>query len=141
MADEMRDRVAASIQRVDAILISTDTGRLLVRWLGQLAEIARQRNGCPPMGLAEVRRTLAEAIAADSRWRDSHAIPAAELLALGDEQVLGVEETARMLQLKPDTVRLMCREGTLEAKKKSGRWFPTADAVHDELCRRAERSA
>lgn len=140
-SDEIRERMAAAIQRVDDIRVGADAARLTIHFLGEFAEERRQRNGCPPLGLIELQQAYAEALASDSRSRDSEEISAAGALALGDELVVNAEEAARMLRLKPDTVRLMCRKGTLAAKKESGRWFPTTAAVHAECRRRAERSA
>lgn len=142
-SDSMRAKVGAAVQRVDGIQISVEVGRLLVHWLGQFADIVTQRNGCAPVGLVEVQHVLAEAVAGhgDSRSRESEGLVAPELLALSEEPVVGVEEAARMLGLKPDSVRLMCRQGTMSAKKVAGRWFPTTTAVQEQLRRRAERSA
>jgi len=143
MDGDVRSRIGAAVQRVDAVLVSADVGRVLVHWLGQLAEVTVQRNGCAPAGLVEVQGALAEAVAAvgDSRVREPCDVLASEVLALGQEPVVNVGDAARMLDLKPDTVRLMCRRGKLGAKKVAGRWFPAVAAVQNQLRRRVERSA
>jgi hypothetical protein len=137
----MRANIAAAVQRVDVIQVSVDAGHLLVHWLGQLADIGRQRNGCAPIGLVEVQHAIAEAVAAgcDSRRRESEGLVAPEVLALNEEPVMNLKDAAWMLELKPDSVRLMCRQGTLKAKKVGHSWFPTVTAVHQEVGRRAER--
>jgi len=139
----MRSKISAAVQRVDAVQLSADVGRLVVHWLGQLAETAVQRNGCAPDGLVEVQHAIAEAIATggDSRRRESEPAVSPELLALAQEPVIELEDAAQMLVLKPDTVRGMCRDEILAAKKVGGRWFPLAAAVQQELRRRAGRSA
>ncbi|WP_343709728.1 helix-turn-helix domain-containing protein [Mycobacterium sp.] len=123
--------LAAAVQRVEGIVVNADVARLLVHWLGQLADVAVQRNGCAPAGLVEVQRALAEAAvtAGDSRERESEAVPASEVLALMDEPVVSVDQAAEMLHLKPDSVRYLCRQGRLPAKRVAGRWFLSLTAV------------
>jgi hypothetical protein len=125
------------------VQLSVRASRMVVHFLGELAEITRQRNGCAPIGLVELQHSIAEAAAAigDSRRRDSEALPAPEVLALAQEPTISVKEAARMLKLQPDSVRLMCRRRTLDAEHVEGRWFPRLAAVQEMLRRRAERSA
>jgi hypothetical protein len=144
MNSDMRAKIEAAVHRVDVVQLSPDVARLVVFWLGQYAEISQARYGCAPEGLIEAQHAIAEVVTAtggDSRRREETAASSADLLALAQEPVLDVKDAAHMLDLKPDTIRLMCRQGTLGAKKVAGRWFPMAGAVQQELHQRAERSA
>jgi hypothetical protein len=84
VGDEMRSKISSAVQRVDAIWVSIDVGRLLVHWLGQFADVTAQRNGCALAGLVEVQYALAEAVAAngDSRRREHEAVAPLGLLGM-----------------------------------------------------------
>lgn len=141
--DSMQAKILAAVQRVDGVMISPAVAKVLVHWLGRYAELAVQRYGAVPDGLALVQSVLAEAVAGggDSRQRDSEPIGAPGLLALAEEPVMSLEAAAVKMGLKPDTARLKCRNGTLSAKKVGRSWFPTVAAVQEELHRRSERGA
>ncbi|OBJ43109.1 hypothetical protein A5621_00855 [Mycobacterium colombiense] len=132
--------MAGAVQRLDVVAMNADLARLVVFWLGRYAELAAQRNGCVPEGLVEAQHALAEAAVGvgDSRQREYEASMAAGVLAFGEDTVMNAEAAAQMLRLKPDTVRLMCRKGSLAAKKVAGRWFPDVVAVEEMARERAD---
>jgi Helix-turn-helix domain len=119
LTGDAREKISAAVQRVDAIQISPDLARVLVHWLGRLAEVLARQNSCAPEALVAVQHALAEAYAAgsgDSRHASRESIGAYDLLALGHDFV-DTEAAADMLGLKADTVRWHCRNGNLESQK------------------------
>lgn len=141
-ADEVRARMAAAIQRVDVdgILITTDVARLLVRWLGRLTEITRQRNGCPPLGLVELQGALTDECAADSRRREQDGLGARELVAFDHEQqYVWPPEAAAELGVSADTVRWHFRKGNLDGRKFGRQLMVTAASVEALKTRLSEQ--
>jgi Helix-turn-helix domain len=141
--DSMQAKISAAVTKVDGVMITPDVARLLVYWLGQLAEVARQRNGWPPRGLVEVQTALAEGVAAaGSRGRESEGLVAAAVLRSGEEEPLvGVEDAAKVLGIRPDTVRWHCRRGNLETHEVGGHRLITAASLERLRAERSERTA
>lgn len=113
-SSDLRERISAAIQRVDSVQISADVGRLLVHWLGQHAEWAKQRYGCAPDGIEDVQYALAEAVAGgvDSHRASIEAIPAPLV-----SDLVEVRHAAAVLGVKPTTVRWHYRSGNLSGRK------------------------
>lgn len=138
-ADEMRERIAASVRLPIGPEISWDLLRATVHWLSIYRELTVQRYGCPPDGLVVAIGVYAEAIAGgDSRRRETNRDAAPEVLALGRATVIDLEEAAEMLKVKPDSVRDLCRRGVLAAEKRRNRWFPLKAAVMERVAMREE---
>ncbi|MEY8015256.1 helix-turn-helix domain-containing protein [Mycobacterium servetii] len=138
-ADE-RTRIAASVQRIDSVALSLDAARLVVHWLGQLAEITRQRNGCPPEGLVEFQHAIAEELVADSRRREQGGSRPHELVGFEHEQrYMEPAEAATALGVSADTVRWHCRKGNLDGRKFGRQVMVTAASVEALKARRSEQ--
>ena len=137
-ADE-RTRIAASVQRIDSVVISVDAARLVVHWLGQLAEITRQRNGCPPEGLVEFQHAIAEELVADSRRREQDGLGEPEAVAFEHEQCMGTAEAAAELGVSADTARWHCRKGNLDGRKFGRQLMVTAASVEALKTRLSEQ--
>jgi hypothetical protein len=93
-ASDFREAISAAVRRVDVVQINPSVARRLVEWLGELAEIRRRTNGCPPIGLVEVQQALAEAVAGggDSRQREPEGLAAAEILGLNRDTEITTAE-------------------------------------------------
>ncbi len=115
--------------------LSWDLIRANIHWLGNYRDMTIQRYGCPPDGLIEALAVLAEAYAAgsDSRPRETEPTAPPKILVLGQDAVIDLEEAAQMLELKPDSVRDLCRRGVLAAHKRRNRWFPVNAAVLERV--------
>lgn len=98
---DLRQRISAAVQRVDAVQISSDVGRLLVHWLGQHAKWATQRYGCAPEGLEDVQYALAEAVA---RGSDSHGASMDATLPVEMSGLVEVKAAAAAIGVKETTV-------------------------------------
>jgi hypothetical protein len=111
--------IADAVRRVDAILITPDLAKVLVRYLGRLAQELARQNGCAPEALVSVQQALAEACAAggeDSRHASTESVGGHGLLDL-DHDFVDTQAAADMLQIRADTVRWHCRNGALESRK------------------------
>jgi hypothetical protein len=105
--------IRAAVERVDRIQMTTDLGRMLVHWLGNYAELARQRYGCTPQGLIETQHAIAEAVVGDSRQREVKRSALQELLLSGHGSDVDTARAADLLGITADSVRWHCRKGNL----------------------------
>jgi hypothetical protein len=113
-SSDLRERISAAVQRVDAVQITPDVGRLLVHWLGQHAEWAKQRYGCAPEGLEDVQYALAEAVA---RGIDSHGASMDATLPVEMSGLVEVKAAAAAIGVKETTVRWHYKRGNLSGRK------------------------
>jgi hypothetical protein len=107
--------IAASVQRVDGIVISPDLARVIVHWLGRLSDSCTRENGCAPEGLVEVQSVLAEAYAS-SCVREDSAAAAFGAGELSSETLLDTAAAAELLGLDATAVTFHCRAGRLGQK-------------------------
>ena len=124
----VRPQLSAAIQHVDGVLVSLEAARVIVFLLGNYAKLATACNGCVPDGLVEIQSLLAETSSV-SRPRDGERVAVPAVLPWAGEDFVDLEEAVRMLGLKPDSVRNLCRRRVLAAEKRRGRWFIDAAAV------------
>jgi DNA-binding CsgD family transcriptional regulator len=153
-SDEMRVQypaIAAAIQRVDGLLISTDMARLIMHGLSGYATLAAQRNGCAPDWVAKVQYALAEPLAESlrqrepltcesSRQREVLSSAEAEILPFGYDEIT-TAEAAATLGISPDAVRWHCRKGNLESRKVGRQLMVTTTSIENYKQRKARRSA
>jgi hypothetical protein len=139
-----RSAISDAIQPLQGIRISADVGRLLVHWLGQHAEICKQRYGCAPEGLADVQYALAEACAADSgddsRQREFSAEAAVRLLPSEHDVWVDTAAAAVALGCKSDNVRDHRRRGNLVSRKVGRQHMISVQSIDRLKSRLAERS-
>lgn len=109
-----RANITAAVRRVDTIQIDPDLVRIVVHWLGQYADLATQRHGCPPEGLTEVQYTLAEACAAskNSRQHQLEHLAATQPLTSGYDSECDTSEAAALLGITASGVRYHCEHKT-----------------------------
>lgn len=139
---QQRAAIAAQVQRVDAIQITPALANLIHRFLSRYADLATQRYGAPPDGLQDTQYALGEALASRpdySRQREQNPGDSPEFIGLGGDAVVSIEEAAKMLDRKPDSVRWMCRKGKLAAKRHGKQWFPLLAAVQELRARREDK--
>jgi excisionase family DNA binding protein len=139
---QQRAAIAAQVQRVDAIQITPALANLIHRFLSRYADLATQRYGAPPEGLQDTQYALGEALASKpdySRQREQNPADSPQFIGLGGDEVMSTDEAAKMLDLKADSVRYMCREGKLAAKRPGRQWFPLLAAVQELKAAREDR--
>jgi hypothetical protein len=124
------------------VQINPSVARRLVEWLGELAEIRRRTNGCPPIGLVEVQQALAEAVAGggDSRQREPEGLAAAEILGLNRDTEITTAEAAAQLGIPADLVRWHCRRGNLDSRKVGRQHMVTVASIENYKRRKAENN-
>lgn len=136
-ADDRRAKIAASVRRLDGIEISRDLALHLVYWLGKYADLAQQRNGCPPEGIEDAQYALAEACAAaDNSHRASiEAIPALSV----SQSLVTVKDAAAVLGVKPTTVRWHFGRGNLAGRKVGETLMIASDSLEQFRAHRADK--
>jgi Helix-turn-helix domain len=143
LSGEQRSVIAAAVQRVDGVLVSTDLARVLVHWLGQLAKAQQRNNGCASSELVAAQNALAEACfaAGHCAQRESERAAAAEILISGHEDMhVSTAEAAAALGITANGVRWLCGQGRLSGRKVGRQVMVTASSVEDYKQRKA-RSA
>ncbi|WP_139043255.1 helix-turn-helix domain-containing protein [Mycobacterium lentiflavum] len=123
------------VRRVDAIELAADVGRLVVHWLGDYAEIKRQRYGCTPEGVVAVQHALAAAIVSDGDSRQHEA----EGLGLTGVLLSAYVDTAvaaQRLGLTADAVRWHCRRGNLASRRVGRQLMVSTESISDFKSRR-----
>jgi hypothetical protein len=133
--------LAGAVRRLDVVAIDPDLARALVFWLGKYADLATQRNGCVPAGLAEVQYAIAEAAVGvgDSRQREESLAAIAETVVLGHDAYVDTATAAAALGCTADTVRWHCRKGNLVSKKSGRQTMVTVASVEDLKVRLDQR--
>lgn len=135
-SENRRNAISAAVERVDRIQMTTDFGRMLVHWLGNLAELSRQRYGCTPEGVIEGQHAIAEAIVGDSRVREAKCSAVQELLQSTHGSDVDTARAAELLGLKADTIRWHIREGNLQARKAGRQLMVTVASIEDFMLER-----
>lgn|GEM_PF-5643725 len=129
----VQHEVAAAAVVDREALVAPASARRIALWLGQFLELS----GGLSDDIRAVQNALAEAVAAGpSRNRDGLPVCVTTPIALGHDESGGVvtaATAARILGVKPDTVRLWCRDGKLDAVRDGSRWYPKATAVQEFL--------
>jgi hypothetical protein len=140
-SSDLRERISAAVKRVDVIQLDLDVARLVIHWLGKLAEYETQRNGCPPHGLAEVQSALAESCASGNARQHEDFTPGdAEILGFNRDMEITAAEAAARLGIRADLVRWHCRQGNLAARKAGRQYMVSVSSVENYKRRKADNN-
>lgn len=137
-----RANIALAVRRVDVIQIDPGLARIIVHWLGQYADLATQRHGCPPEGLTEVQYTLAEVCVSankNSRQHQENGLTATQPLVSGHDSEFGTTETAALLGITASCVRYHCERGNLKSRRCGRQLMITATSIAELKARRNNR--